>query len=127
MSTESTTAGYVVRYIVPIHIHVLFKKHLSSAGADHYQAPSLAVTVFTVSASRDDHQKFQKFLQDCRKERRTLIILNRKVEGVRKETEMWGLNLEVEKRGFLFTRATIVGETHILDRLERLLSMESLL
>ena len=127
MFSESTVAGYIVRYIVPIHLAVLFKRHLVSIGAISRQDNSLAVTLFTVSGDRDKHQRLQEFLKDCRKERRALPILNWNVKKVAIEAKMWGLDLEVVKRGILFTRTAVIGETQVLDRLERYLNSRSLL
>lgn len=123
MSSETSA----IRYVVPIHLHRPFKKYLDGIGASSHQDTFLAVTLFTVFGEPAHHQKLQAFLKDCNKEKRSLIISNRKAEQAIREVEMWGLKLEIVKRGLLFTKGTVTGETKILDRLEQFLRTESIL
>lgn len=117
----------IARYIVPIHLHLVFKNYLANIGAPNRHDPYLWVAVFTVSGTSDRHQKFQQFLEALRRERRVLLIRNSRVEKVREEVALWGLSLETEKKGMIFTRATVTGETQILDRLEKFLATASIL
>lgn len=120
-------AGYVVRYVIPLHLHMLFRVHLRSIAAPHEQDLGFAMTLYTVSGNAETHRKIQEFMKDCKKERRTLLIANWNVEKVETEVKMWGLKLHTVRRGVLMTRTTIVGDTVVLDRLERYLSSQSML
>lgn len=117
----------VVRYVVPIHLRTVFKGYIHNVEATFHQSNFVMVSLFTVFGTPEKHQKLRRFLQECQKERRLLLISNRKMEAATKEVEMWGLNLEVVKRGLLYTKATVTGDTKILDRLERLMRTESIL
>jgi hypothetical protein len=127
MSTENVTTGYVARYIVPIHLQSMFKEYLRISGAPHRQDYFIACAIFTVSGSAGRHREFQKFLQDCTREKRTLFITNFKLDASLEEMRLWGLFPLVEKKGLIFTRISIIAETKVLDRLERYLSRRYLL
>lgn len=127
MSTENVTTGYIARYTVPIHLQSIFKAYLKDCGAPHRQDYFLACAIFTVSGSTARHREFYKFLQDCNREKRTLLITNFKLNAVLEEMRLWGLFPLVEKKGFAFTRISVISETKILDRLEQYLNTKSLL
>lgn len=127
MSTENVTTGYIARYTVPVHLQTLFKAYLRNSGAPHRQDYFLACAVFTVSGSTASHREFYKFLQDCNREKRTLLITNFKLDASLEEMRLWGLFPLVEKKGLLFTRISIISETKILDNLERYLHSKNLL
>lgn len=126
MFFESTMTGQTTRYLVPTYLNTVIKLQILSLGMRYQHSAFLAISVFLVAGSTEQQRQLQEFMKACRTERRTLFVTRWNLSKVSTEVEMWGLNLVIARRGILFARTTIVGETVVLDRLERYLRSKSM-